>query len=703
MTEHLESNGFLSHGKQMKRMLFNATHPEELRVAIVDGQKLLDLDIESASSAQRKGNIYQARVTRVEPSLEAAFVDYGADRQGFLPLKEISRAHFRNFSSATPMAQVKIKDVIEEGQELLVQVEKDERGTKGAALTTFISLAGRYLVLMPNNPKGGGISRRIDGDERTDLREAMSGLNCPPEHSLIARTAGIGKSPEELQWDLDFLLQLWTVIDQAAQSQEPPFLVYQESNLIVRTLRDYLRSDIQEILIDEASVFERASRFMSQLMPHNATKLKRYEDNVPLFSRFQIEHQIESAYSRSVKLPSGGALVIDHTEALISVDVNSARATKGADIEETALQTNLEAVDELARQMRIRDLGGLLVIDLIDMTSPKNKKTVENRLADAVRPDRARIQIGHISRFGLLEMSRQRMRSSISDSNYGICALCDGTGQVRHVMSSALSFLRILEEEALKENTEAVFAELPVQIATFLLNEKRFEVNQIENKLGTRIVLIPSPELHGSQFNIQRLRSEDLDSAENTLASHKIKIVSDEDRRGEYTMNRRSRKAAVSLDQIVTAAPPAPVAAAPASEGGFFSRLLKKLSGDDAEEKADTDSGNRTARGGQGRNRGGRGRNRRDPSRSGNRGNQSGARGRQASGAENEQDKASSASSNNASRSNQRRSRGGRGRSAGQNNRGSGPRNNAQASATAQTPNAQSDSGSAESKTGTAG
>ena len=563
----------------MKRMLFNATHPEELRVAIVDGQKLRDLDIESSSNAQRKGNIYQGRITRVEPSLEAAFVDYGAERQGFLPLKEISRSDFRNFSPSTPMAQVRIKDVVEEGQELLVQVEKDERGTKGAALTTFISLAGRYLVLMPNNPKGGGISRRIDGEERADLRDAMSGLECPAEHSLIARTAGIGKNPEELQWDLDFLLQLWTVIDEAAASQESPFLVYQESNLIVRTLRDHLRSDIQEILIDEASVFDRASRFMSQVMPHNSAKLKRYQDAVPLFSRFQIEHQIENAYARSVKLPSGGALVIDHTEAMIAIDVNSARATKGADIEETALQTNLEAVDELARQMRIRDLGGLLVIDLIDMTSPKNKKTVENRLEEALRSDRARIQMGHISRFGLLEMSRQRLRSSISESNYRVCGLCDGTGQVRHVTSSALSFLRILEEEALKENTEAVFAELPVEIATFLLNEKRHEVNQIEARLGTRIVLIPSPALHGSQSNIQRLRSEDLDANENILASHKIKIVSDSEAKGEYSLSRKKGRAAVNLDQIDTPPPPPSSATNEKPGDGFWTLLWKRLTG----------------------------------------------------------------------------------------------------------------------------
>ena len=655
-------------------MLFNATHPEELRVAIVDGQKLLDLDIESASNAQRKGNIYQGRVTRVEPSLEAAFVDYGAERQGFLPLKEISRSHFRNFSPSTPMAQVRIKDVIEEGQKLLVQVEKDERGTKGAALTTFISLAGRYLVLMPNNPKGGGISRRIDGEERSDLREAMSGLECPPEHSLIARTAGIGKTPEELQWDLDFLLQLWTVIDEAADSQEPPFLVYQESNLIVRTLRDHLRGDIQEILIDEGSVFERASRFMTQVMPHNSAKLKRYEDATPLFSRFQIEHQIENAYARSVKLSSGGALVIDHTEALISVDVNSARATKGSDIEETALQTNLEAVDELARQMRIRDLGGLIVIDLIDMTSAKNKKTVENRLDEALRSDRARIQMGHISRFGLLEMSRQRLRSSISESNYRVCALCDGTGQVRHVTSSALSFLRILEEEALKENTEAVFAELPVDIATFLLNEKRHEVNQIEARLGTRIVLIPSPALHGSQSNIQRLKSEDLDESENILASHKIKIVSEADHQGEYSLSRSKGRAAVNLDQLDTPPPPPPAPVVEASTPGFWSKFWESLTGKKEEAEAESRPRRQSQRSrgrsdSQRQSQGGRDNRRRDRSRQNRRTGSDSNRGR---GQNSRSEPKSRATGENAQtdsgRNSQRRSRGGRGRSGGQRN-----------------------------------
>ena len=565
----------------MKRMLFNATHPEELRVAIVDGQKLLDLDIESAVRTQRKGNIYKGVVTRIEPSLEAAFVDYGAERQGFLPLKEISRAFFRNFSPATPMAQVRIKDVIEEGQELLVQVEKEERGSKGAALTTFISLAGRYLVLMPHNPKGGGISRRIAGDERSELRDALADLAVPTEHSLIVRTAGIGKSSEELQWDLDFLMQLWKAIESASTEAQSPFLVYQESNLIVRTLRDYLKSDIQEILIDEADIFERASRFMSQVMPHNLVKLKHYQDSVPLFSRFQVEHQIENAFSRTVKLTSGGALVIDHTEALISVDVNSAKATKGSDIEETALQTNLEAADELARQMRIRDLGGLLVVDLIDMTSSRNKKTVENRLAEAVKNDRARIQLGSISRFGLLELSRQRLRSSISESNYSACKLCDGTGSVRNVSSSALSFLRILEEEAIKENTEAVFAELPVDIATYLLNEKRHEVNLLEARLGTRVVLIPTPQLQGSQSNIQRLRSEDID-ASGDLPSHTIRITPAESSEVQYTVASRTRRAAVNIDQIDTTPPPPPppqTLAQDVDKPGLLARLWRSIAG----------------------------------------------------------------------------------------------------------------------------
>ena len=563
----------------MKRMLFNATHPEELRVAIVDGQKLLDLDIESSIKTQLKGNIYKGTVTRVEPSLEAAFVDYGAEKQGFLPLKEISRAHFQDYSPATPMAQVKIQDVIREKQSFLVQVEKDERGTKGAALTTFVSLAGRYLVLMPNNPKGGGISRQIIGEERVELRDAMSQLTAPSEHSLIARTAGIGKSPEELQWDLDFLLQLWQAIDNASKEKATPFLIYQESNLVVRAIRDYLRTDIQEIVIDEPSIFERATRFMEQVMPDNVVRLRHYQESIPLFSRFQIEHQIENAYSRSVDLVSGGSLVIDYTAALVTVDVNSARATKGADIEETALHTNLEAVDEIARQLRIRDLGGLIVLDLIDMSSTQNKRTVESRLHEAVRNDRARIQVGHISRFGLLEMSRQRLRTSISESNYQSCALCKGTGQVRNVTSSALSLLRILEEEALKENTEAIVTELPIDTATFLLNEKRYEVGQIEMRLGTRIVILPSATLQGPQFNIRRMRSEEIDQT-GYVPSHELN-VGDEDAvsAASYPISKKPASAAVRLDQLEATPPPAPasVTTPTSNRPGLLARLWAAL------------------------------------------------------------------------------------------------------------------------------
>lgn len=507
----------------MKRMLFNATHAEELRVAIVDGQKLIDLDIESANNTLKKGNIYKGRITRVEPSLEAAFVEYGSERQGFLPLKEISRNYFQNYSSKTPISEVKIQDVINEGQELLIQVEKDERGTKGAALTTFISLAGRYLVLMPNNPKGGGISRRIEGEERQELKNIMSNLNAPREHALIARTAGIGKSQEELQWDLDYLTRLWEAISKASDEREAPFLVFQETNLVVRSIRDYFRSDISEIIIDDKDIFDRATRFMNQVMPHNIIKLKHYEDTVPLFSRYQIEHQIESAFSREVRLASGGALVIDHTEALISIDVNSARATKGADIEDTALQTNLEAADEIARQLRVRDLGGLIVIDFIDMLVNKNQRAVENRLQDALEADRARVQVGRISRFGLLEMSRQRLRSSISDSNYHVCPRCEGTGHIRSVASSALSILRIIEEEALKENTEAVMAHLPLKTATYLLNEKRHEVSMLETRLGSNITIIPTNDLETPHFKIKRLRGEDLNELPN-IPSFKLQI-----------------------------------------------------------------------------------------------------------------------------------------------------------------------------------
>jgi len=574
----------------MKRMLFNATHSEELRVAIVDGQRLIDLDIESASYQQKKSNIYKGKVTRVEPSLEACFVDYGSVRQGFLPMKEISRRFFTGDKKNAPISQTRIQDVIKEGQELVVQVEKEERGNKGAALTTFISLAGRYLVLMPNNPKGGGISRRIEGEKRSELRKVMNELEVPTEHALIARTAGIGKSLEGMQWDLDYLMQLWKAIDKASAERAAPFLIYQESNLVVRAMRDYLRSDITEILIDNAEVYERAKRFMEQVMPQNLARLKHYEDTVPLFSRFQIEHQIESAFSRSVQMPSGGSLVIDHTEALVSIDVNSARATKGSDIEETALQTNLEAADEVARQLRMRDLGGLIVIDFIDMTSHKNQRNVENRLNDALESDRARIQTGRISRFGLMEMSRQRIRPSLGESNYKVCPRCEGTGQIRDIQSSSLSILRIIQEEALKENTEVVHAYLPVESATFLLNEKRHEITGIENRLGTRIQIIPTPSLDTPHYKIERMRSEDLDEL-GDKPSYKLHVeeVKEELPSPGTQPQPAAEKPAVSTAFHSTSAPQSaasapPVVAKSSEERGWFTGLVKKLFSSDAEQ-----------------------------------------------------------------------------------------------------------------------
>src|SRR6186713_1574215 len=448
----------------MKRMLFNATQAEELRVAIVDGQKLVDLDIESASKEQRKSNIYKAVITRVEPSLEACFVDYGTERHGFLPFKEIARQYFKGRGRAgaegddpdNESGRGRIQDQLKEGMELIVQVDKDERGNKGAALTTYISLAGRYLVLMPNNPRGGGVSRRVEGEERNELRDAINGLDVPEGMSVIARTAGIGRSPEELQWDLNYLMQLWRAVEDAAKLQSGAYLIYQESSLVIRAIRDYFHPDIGEILIDTEAIQEQAQQFMGHVMPANVSRVKLYKDDVPLFSRFQIEHQIETAYSRQVTLPSGGAIVIDHTEALVSIDVNSARSTRGADIEQTAFNTNLEAADEVARQLRLRDLGGLIVIDFIDMESAKNQREVENRLRDALRHDRARVQIGKISRFGLLELSRQRLQPSLEETTHTPCPRCHGTGLIRDTASTALHVLRILQEEAMKENTAAI-------------------------------------------------------------------------------------------------------------------------------------------------------------------------------------------------------------------------------------------------------
>jgi ribonuclease E len=493
----------------MKRMLINATQPEELRVATVDGQLLYNLDIESPGREQKKANIYKGIITRVEPSLEAAFVDYGAERHGFLPLKEISRSYFEP-DSVKSGSRVSIKESVREGREVVVQIDKEERGNKGAALTTFISLAGRYLVLMPNNPRAGGVSRRIEGQDRTELRDAMSQLQLPEDMGMIVRTAGVGKNVEELQWDLDYLLQLWQAIVYSGESRKAPFLIYQESDVIIRSIRDYLRVDIGEIVIDDRTVYERAENFIRQVMPQNLKKLRLYQDEVPLFTRYQIETQIESAFQREVRLPSGGSVVIDHTEALTSIDINSARATKGADIEETALNTNLEAADEIARQLRLRDLGGLFVIDFIDMGPPKNQRAVEDRLREALKQDRARVQVARISRFGLLEMSRQRLRPSLGESSQQICPRCKGQGTIRGVESLALSILRILEEEAMKDSTQRLQAQLPVSVATFLLNEKRRAILDIEQRQEVEILLIPNEHIQTPEYKIERIRSQDV-------------------------------------------------------------------------------------------------------------------------------------------------------------------------------------------------
>lgn len=544
----------------MKRMLFNATQQEELRVAIVDGQKLIDLDIEHAGQEQKKSNIYKAIVTRVEPSLEAVFVDYGAERHGFLPFKELTREYVAGETGEGTRA--KIAQNLKVGQEILVQVEKDERGNKGAALTTYISLAGRYLVLMPNNPRGGGVSRRVEGEDRAELRETLDQLEIPEGMSVIARTAGIGRTAEELKWDMNYLIQLWEAIDGAAKEVKGPELIYLESSLVVRAIRDLFQPDIGEILIDTQEIFEQAQSFMSTVMPANVGKVKLYHDDVPLFSRFQIEHQIETAYRRDVTLPSGGAIIIDHTEALVSIDVNSARATKGHDIEETAFRTNCEAADEIARQLRLRDLGGLVVIDFIDMESNKNQREVENRLRDALHHDRARVQTGKISRFGLLELSRQRLQPALSESSYIPCPRCHGLGHIRDTASSALHILRIIQEEAMKETTGAVHAQVPVDVATFLLNEKRQDIHKIETRFKVNVLLIPNIHLETPNYEIERLRS---DSEKLDLATPSYEMVNRPVEEVAAKAVEAEAKAArpEPLVKGITPAQPAPIAADP--------------------------------------------------------------------------------------------------------------------------------------------
>ncbi len=595
----------------MKRMLFNATHAEELRVAIVDGQRLIDLDIETAGREQRKSNIYKGVVTRIEPSLEACFVNYGEERHGFLPFKEIAREYFK---PGVDPGRARIQDAISEGTEMLVQVEKEERGNKGAALTTFISLAGRYLVLMPNNPRGGGVSRRIEGEERQELRETMDQLDVPGGMSLIARTAGIGRTAEELQWDLNYLLQLWRAVDDARKLQSGAYLIYQESSLVIRAIRDYFHPDIGEILIDTDDIYEQARQFMLHVMPDMGNRVKRYNDDVPLFSRFQIEHQIETAYSRVVPLPSGGAIVIDHTEALVAVDVNSARSTRGSDIEETAFRTNLEAAEEVGRQLRLRDLGGLIVIDFIDMESSKNQREVEQRLRDALHFDRARVQMGKISRFGLMELSRQRLRPALNEGSHITCPRCNGTGVIRDVDSSALHILRILQEEAMKEGTAALHVQVPVEVATFLLNEKRTDIAKLEFRLKVTVVLIPNKYLETPNYTIDRLKHDD-PRLEDTKASY---AMADEPATETPYQQQKADQAAAKPRQEavvkgVTPTQPAPVSARPVEtkveEKGFFAKLFGFLSSDKQEAAPAPAAAKPAERGGDRNNRGRGGRN----------------------------------------------------------------------------------------------
>jgi ribonuclease E len=580
----------------MKRMLINATQTEELRVALVDGQRLYDLDIESGAREQKKSNIYKGKITRIEPSLEAAFVDFGAERHGFLPLKEISKTYF---SKNPGSGRVNIKEVMKEGQEVIVQVDKEERGNKGAALTTMVSLAGRYLVLMPNNARAGGISRRIEGDERTELREAMKGVTVPDDMGVIVRTAGIGRSSEELQWDLDYLMQLWQAIDGASARRQAPCLLLQESNVVIRAIRDYLRQDIGEVLIDQQSAYDEAISFVQQVMPQYENKFKLYEDKVPLFNRYQIESQIETAFQREVKLPSGGSIVIDPTEALVSIDINSARATKGADIEETATTTNCEAAEEIARQLRLRDMGGLVVIDFIDMHSNRNQREVENRLKNALEMDRARVQVGRISRFGLMEMSRQRLRPSLGETSGHVCPRCSGTGIVRDLPSLSLSILRLIEEEAAKENTGQIRAEVPLNVGTFLLNEKREVIADIEGRHNARIVILPNPHMDTPHYEVTRLRPDDSLIGQ---ASHEQNFDPEMDFGLEADASKEPAKKQDAAVKAVAAA------RAPAPQKSLFKKLSESITGlfnseEEVEEKPKATqrkpSSNRNQRGSQ--------------------------------------------------------------------------------------------------------
>lgn len=598
----------------MKRMLFNATQSEELRVAIVDGQKLIDLDIEHAGKEQRKSNIYKGVITRIEPSLEAAFVDYGQDRHGFLPFKEVARSYYKEGADG----RARIQDALKEGQELIVQVDKDERGNKGAALTTFISLAGRYLVLMPNNPRGGGVSRRIEGEDRDELRDVLAQLEVPKGMSIIARTAGIGRNAEELQWDLNYLTQLWSAIDGASAMQAGAYLIYQEGSLVIRAIRDYFSSDIGEILIDTPDIHEQAVQFMNHVMPSNVARVKLYQDEIPLFTRFQIEHQIESAFAREVRLPSGGAIVIDHTEALVSVDVNSGRATRGSDIENTAFNTNLEAAEEVARQLRLRDLGGLVVIDFIDMESQRNQREVENALRDALHADRARVQTGKISRFGLLELSRQRLRPSLGETNHIPCPRCHGTGHIRGIESTALHILRITQEDAMKENSAIIQVQLPVEVATFLLNEKRADIHKIEERMGVEVVLIPNIHLETPNYNIIRIKHDDVNEDTSKASYQMVELPSETTYVTKAAEEAKAVKPVAAVKGITPAAP-APMSVEKVEPKLSLFAKIKKFLGigekSDAEKGAEKSSDARRDHPRNNRNRNERNRNRNERNR----------------------------------------------------------------------------------------
>lgn len=552
-------------------MLIDATHPEELRVALVDGQRMYDLDIERPGHAQKKSNIYKGRITSVEPSLEAAFVDFGSQRHGFLPFKELAHEYFPAGTESTE--RLHIKDVLKEGQEVIVQVEKEERGTKGAALTTFITLAGSYLVLMPNNPSAGGISRRIEGEDREDLRETLGKLTIPESMGVIVRTAGVGKSLEELQWDLNVLLKQWEAIQQAGKEGTAPFLIFQESDIVIRAIRDYLRSDLSEIIVEGEQVYEKAKNYINQVRPDFSSRLKLYRDAIPLFNRFQIEQQIETAYHREVSLPSGGSIVIDHSEALVSIDINSARATRGSDIEETAFNTNLEAAEEIARQLRLRDIGGLIVIDFIDMMQARHQRDVENHLRNSLRLDRARVQIGRISRFGLLEMSRQRLRPSLGEAARVVCPRCNGQGTIRGIESLALSILRIIEEETTRPHTAQVQAQLPINVATFLLNEKRETISNIEKNHRVEVVIIPNTHLESPNYKIKRVREEELPGASRPSSYKLVETPEIEVLEKKATAEKLQEKPIV---KGFVAEEPAPTAK---KEGSFIKRVLNTMFG----------------------------------------------------------------------------------------------------------------------------